>query len=221
MTTSERELLKSQKKQQGRKKTLTILLIIANVIILVAVVLLLKAFNKPKARLTLTNSIGEPTAPVKVIEFSNFGCVHCKNFALNEQEKFLQTYVDTGKVYFTSHIMPWNETDSTYQLSLASYCAADQGKFFPFVHNVFNAFGESNYVSEDKLFQYAKDADLNINELKTCLKDPLIANHAEDIQSLFQRYHLTGTPTFVVNGQTVYANELNETIDAILAEKGE
>src|SRR5512133_3970345 len=47
------------------------------------------------------NNMGDPNAPVKVEEFSDFQCPFCQKFTLEEESGIVEKYVKTGKVYFT------------------------------------------------------------------------------------------------------------------------
>ena len=92
---SQRELLKKQKESQKKKRltTFTIAAVAIMVVLLALYFLPRKAVAGP--------SIGDPDAPVKVEQFSNFTCSHCRTFALESEDSFRDTYVDTGKVYLT------------------------------------------------------------------------------------------------------------------------
>ncbi len=73
MTISERELVRSQI-QQKKKKNRTIILIILAVIVVVAAVIIITRLPKKGSSFTTEDglSIGDPNAPVKVLEFTNF-----------------------------------------------------------------------------------------------------------------------------------------------------
>ncbi len=47
------------------------------------------------------NSLGDPNAPIHIIEFGDFQCPFCKRFHVETESSLISTYVKTGKVYFT------------------------------------------------------------------------------------------------------------------------
>jgi len=222
MTSSTRQFIRSQKEKQKKRKLTITMILLAIVLIIVAVILIIEI---PKTRPSIANeagmSLGDPNAPVKVIEFSNYNCGHCKNFALNQSADFIKKYVDTGKVYFTSYPYPWNEQDITYNASLASFCAGDQNVYFDFQELVFSSVTNPDDYSNEKLVDYAKRAGADTELFEACMQDPNLAERINDTKALGATYNVQGTPSFIVNGTLVYSDKLNETVDAALEASGE
>ena len=83
------------------------------------------------------NSLGDPNAPIKIEEFSDFQCPYCQNFHDQTEALLVEQYVNTGKVYFTyrsmgnflSQNIGGGKTESQ-DAALAAYCAGDQNKFW-------------------------------------------------------------------------------------------
>ena len=59
----------------------------------------------PKAITAQVNGVhlGDPNAPVKVDVYEDFRCSVCQYYTQNYEPQIIQTYVDTGKVYYTFH----------------------------------------------------------------------------------------------------------------------
>ena len=51
------------------------------------------------------NSMGDPSAPIKIEEFSDFQCPYCERFHSGTEPQLRQYYIDTGKVLFTYRSM--------------------------------------------------------------------------------------------------------------------
>ena len=51
--------------------------------------------------------MGNPNAPVKMDLWEDFQCSGCWSYTKNLEPQILQTYVDTGKVYYTFHFYPF------------------------------------------------------------------------------------------------------------------
>ena len=93
----------------------------------------------PLAEMTL----GDPAAPVTVVEYASLTCPHCARFHTEVLPEFKKKYIDTGKVYFVFREFPLD------QLSLAAFmlarCAAPGG-YFPMVELLFTRQQEWAFV---------------------------------------------------------------------------
>ena len=220
---TQRELLKAQREKDSRKKT-TGLVIVG--VVLVATVLLVyflpRLLNTSKVQgyaNQIGQSVGDPNAPVKVVEFSNFGCSHCRTFTLEKEEQFVADYVDTGLVYFTYSVYQFSE-DDTMKAAEAAYCAGEQNMFFEMHKMLFENSTFSGAFADSSLNSYAKKIGLNVTEFNACLdSDAQLTNIRADTANA-QNLGVTGTPMFSVNGTIVYSTTLNDTVDAALAAAG-
>lgn len=219
MKISERELVRSQKEQKKKQNIKIALGLLALLIVIVAVVLVIRL---TRTKMTLANeqgmSVGDPNAPVKVVEFSNYSCSHCKTFTLEHEPDFIKDYVDTGKVYYTAYPYPWNEQDPTYRASLASYCAADQNVYFTFKDEVFRSVAGVNDLADSKILDYAKRVGADMIAFEKCFNNPETAQRNAVTKDLATRSNVTGTPSFIVNGKLVYMNQLIPTVKEALGE---
>jgi protein-disulfide isomerase len=137
---------------------------------------------------------GPETAPISIIEFSDFQCPFCRQVqpALTE----LQTrYGD--KIRWSFKDLPLSSIHPQAQgAAEAARCAADQGKFWEFRAAMF---ASTNITPE--LFQTTADGlGVNSDEFKACLdsrrhREAVLAD-SEEAQSL----GISGTPAFVING---------------------
>ena len=79
------------------------------------------------------NAMGDPNAPVVVIEYSDYKCSHCASFALETEAEFVKEFIETEKVYFVSRSVGMMLGSAQSVLATeASYCAADQNKYWDF-----------------------------------------------------------------------------------------
>ena len=137
---------------------------------------------------------GPETAPISIIEFSDFQCPFCRQVqpALAE----LQTlYGD--KIRWSFKDLPLSSIHPQAQgAAEAARCAADQGKFWEFRAAMF---ASTNITPE--LFQTTADGlGVNSDEFKACLasgrhREAVLAD-SEEAEAL----GITGTPAFVING---------------------
>ena len=215
---TKREYLREQRKQQKRKNTTTVLLIALTAVLLILLVIFLPKLLSPSKSYNQQSgfSIGNPQAPVTVVEFSNYGCSHCKTFAESVEDEFFADYVETGDVYFTFVNLPYSDEEHL-NAAEASYCAAEQNKFYDYKKLLFTYSGSTGAFTVDRLTSYARNVKLDVNAFTACMDSN---QYAEAYLNDFQYANaigLTGTPSFLINGdQLVYAGDLFTTLDAVL-----
>ncbi len=179
----------------------------AVVLVMVGVILLQsQSLRQP---VTATNRTGEGTAwgpanaKVKIVEYSDFGCTYCAQFARNQGKQLRAEYEASGKVRFEfkSFII---EGPSTAGAANAAECAADQGRFWDY-HDVL--FSQSGLGTVDAVFskpnlkQYGAQLGLNAAPFNRCVDDD---QHLEKVYrdtSEGKGQGVKATPTFFINGQ--------------------
>lgn len=112
--------------------------------------------------------LGSASAPVTIIEFSDFQCSFCKRFWADTLPKLKAAYIDKGKVRFIYRHFAILGKHSE-QAALASECAAEAGKFWQYHDQLFKNQGALAFT-ETKLKQYAGAIGLNAGAFGNCLK---------------------------------------------------
>src|SRR6476659_5143296 len=82
-------------------------------------------------RADLARIQGSPTAPLWVIEVSDFQCPYCKQWHDQTYNAFLDQYVKTGKVRLAYVNFPLQSHVHAWPAAEAAMCAGAQGKFWP------------------------------------------------------------------------------------------
>ena len=221
-TNTQREKLRSQRKAASRKTTITIIIAVAAIAVIVFGVQML--LDQPAETSKLPNqdgfALGDPNAPVKVEEFSDFRCSHCKDFSENMEPDFIEQYVNTGKVYLKFYNFPFLAEDSTAAAE-AAYCAADQNAFWQYKTQLFTYNTYTGAYTESNLIDYAKKVGLDVEAFKQCLQSD---DHLDDVAAdkvYATTLGVNATPVFSVNGTLVYSNELVATVESALASASE
>ena len=203
-------------------------LIAAVVVVAVGLILLMtQAARKP---IEATNRVGEgtawgaATAPVQIVAFSDYGCSHCRDFALNQGHQLRAEYENTGKVRFEAKtfVLNWQTTSDPAN---AAECAADQGRFWDYHDLLFSQQGVSAQpFSRPALKQYAVQLGLDPAKFNVCVDN----NQHQDIlardSSDGRGRGVNATPTFFVNGKKIegalpYA-DFKAVVDAAIAAAG-
>ena len=220
---TQRELLRAQREKESRKRITALAigaLVLVAAILLVSFLPRLLSVSKVEGYANQTGqSVGDPNAPVKVVEFSNFGCSHCRTFALENEAQFVKDYVDTGKVYFTYKVFQFSE-DETLNAAEAAYCAGDQNRFFEMQKLLFENSSFSGAFADSSITSYAKQLGLDVAAFNQCVENDEQLEKIRTDTANARDLGVTGTPMFDVNGTIVYSTTLIETIEAALAAAG-
>lgn len=144
--------------------------------------------------------LGDPNAPVTIIEFSDFECPYCARHFQTVYPEIMKQYVDTGKVKYVFRDFPLSFHPNAFPASVAANCARDQGddKIFYAYHDKLYANQEA--LTRDNFITYAAESGLDTGVFTTCLDsgkfDEEIQNDVKD----GTKYGISGTPAFFVNG---------------------
>jgi protein-disulfide isomerase len=164
---------------------------------------------------------GDPNAPVKVINYSDYQCPACGVFAREFEEQLVADYVATGQVYLEFHEFAFLGPEST-DAAKASVCAVEQDTFWEY-HRIlyYNQSGEGEGAfSRSRLNEMADTVGLDRAQFDTCMSNP---DTEAEVQRMFDEGRAAGvnsTPSFLVNGTKVSGADyapLRAAIDAALA----
>jgi protein-disulfide isomerase len=168
------------------------------------------------------NSMGDPKAPVKIEEFSDFQCPYCENFHKQTEPQIVETYVATGKVLFTyrstgnwvSSNIGGGKTESE-DAAKAAYCAGDQNKYWEMHATLFgNVLGEDvGSFTDRRLVALAQTiSGLDMKQFNDCYNSNKYADQvAQDGKDAIAA-GVTGTPSFVLS----YTDASGKTITKLI-----
>jgi protein-disulfide isomerase len=169
--------------------------------------------NKPKAAPVAFDPnlkakgylMGNPAAPVEVIEFADFECPSCGQYATLTEPDVRTRLVNTGKVRIKYLDFPLSMHKNTWDASLAASCANEQGKFWE-MHDLIFANqdkwnGEATSKPRKPLGAIAQGLGLDMTKYEACMdaethRGQIQANLAEG-----ERRGINQTPSFVIGGQ--------------------
>jgi protein-disulfide isomerase len=161
--------------------------------------------------------LGNPDAKATVIEYASLTCSHCANFHEKTWPSFKEKYIDSGKVRFILREFPLDPL-ATAGFMLAR-CLGNE-KYYPVVDLLFNtqktwAFSEKPV---DALSTLMKQAGYSQESFEVCLKNQKIYEAVNDVRDRgAQKFGVTSTPTFFVNGQMHKGALGMEEFDKLLA----
>ena len=147
-------------------------------------------------------SLGDPDAPILLVEYSDFSCSFCKRHNDATKAALIEQYVETGQVHYVRKDLITVGTPLTAE---AAYCAQDQDAFWEY-HDVLYANQEADrprWSDESVLVGYATDLGLDTDIFTDCLATD---THADKVAASSQeaaQYGGSGTPFFLINGNPV------------------
>jgi protein-disulfide isomerase len=155
-------------------------------------------------KLASDRSLGAPTAPVVVIEYADFQCPYCQQFATGPEVQLKKDYVDPGQVRFVFRHLAFIGDESIWAAEAAE-CAGDQGHFWEYHDKLFaEQRGENQGTfSRDNLKRFAADLGLDTAEFNQCLDSGQYLSRVQQQGADAQRLGVSSTPTLAVNGQLV------------------
>jgi protein-disulfide isomerase len=189
------------------------------------------------------NSMGDPNAPIQIVEFSDFQCPYCKRFHTQTEPLLISNYIETSKVYFTyrsagnwvSGNIGGGNTESQ-DAAASAYCAADQGKFWEMHAALFannRDVENQGAFSSAHLTSIAQSVGLDMKVFQNCFvggrytdrvqKDyqDAIAAGVQGTPSFLVTYQTTGViRTFLIEGAQPY-QAFQDELDKILQEMGQ
>ena len=152
--------------------------------------------------------LGNPNAPVQVLEWADFECPGCRQFATLTEPDVRQRLVETGQVSLRYFFFPLTEIHrSAASAAFAAACAADQGKFWEMhdaIYQGFNDWAGGRARDPKKVFvRYAEGIGLDAAAWSTCYdSDKHHATIASHVAAGVQR-GVQSTPTFIIGDRTV------------------
>ncbi len=116
--------------------------------------------------------IGDPDAPIHLVEYGDYQCPACANFSTQVFPLLLSDYIATGQVRFEFRDLAFLGDDSVTAAEAAA-CAVEQDGFWLYHETIYaNHYGENlGNLSESRLLQMAELSGLDRDQIESCLDD--------------------------------------------------
>ncbi len=148
------------------------------------------------------DTIGEPDAPVTVLEFADLQCPFCAQVATDEIPTLLEGPVSRGeaRIQFRNWVILGPDSETAAAAALA---AGEQDRLWNFVEAFYAQQGEENsgYVTDDFLRGIAEDAGVPDLEQWESERDPASwAAQLKEVNTQATGLDFSGTPSFAIEG---------------------
>ncbi|MBT8172513.1 MAG: DsbA family protein [Nitrosopumilus sp.] len=157
--------------------------------------------------------IGNPDAPITIIEFSDFQCPFCARFHIQTLPLILEEYIEQGKVKLVFRDFPIQSIHpNALPASVAAECANEQGKFREMHDMLFDNQNQWNKLETNDVLSlfsnYASNIQLDQEIFDSCLTS---GKYIEEIRKDLddgRDYGVSGTPGFFVGNEKIGFVEL-------------
>lgn len=146
---------------------------------------------------------GNPDAPVKIVEYSDFECPFCKRFH-DTMKQVMDEYEESGKVAWVYRHFPLEQLHplKAQKEAVATECANEQGgndAFWKYTDRFFELTPSNNQTDIDTVLpQIASEIGLDIATFNECLASAKYDRHIEDEVQNAAATGGNGTPWSIV-----------------------
>ncbi|MHB1223385.1 MAG: DsbA family protein, partial [Gemmatimonadaceae bacterium] len=170
------------------------------------------------------HDIGDPAAPIVIVELSDFGCQYCASHALETLPALEREFVATGKVYYKHVPFVLGMFPNADRAARAAECAGEQDRFWQMHDSVFVHQKEWKRGSDADglLSSLARDVVPDGEKWAACYAAGRQDGRTTASNSVAARLRVRATPTFFINGQMVEGalplDVLRQGLNAMLAD---
>jgi protein-disulfide isomerase len=144
--------------------------------------------------------LGDPKAPITMIEYASFTCPHCAHFHTQILPEIKKKWIDTGKVKLIYRDFPLDQVAA--KAAQIAECAGND-RYFGVIDLIFR--GQQQWATgQDPIAELSKPlriAGLGENEIKACLANEAKANEVIADYRGGETLGVNSTPTLFINGQ--------------------
>lgn len=227
-----------ERRQKSRRQNNVYLLIMAGGVVLVFAAVIIAILTSSRVNLparqinqpALTeleqfdlSSLGNPQAPVVIEEYSDFGCAHCADFALETKKLIEEEYIKSGQVSLVFRTVgSLAQAPALQQAAESAYCAGEQGSFWHFHDLLFanqvRLFTNRTADVSRTMRSFAEMLELKLDEFEACVAEGKYQELVSEDQLKASQLGITGTPTFFINGVMLRGNQPYENFQQAIEE---
>ena len=162
--------------------------------------------------------MGNPNAPITILEWGDYQCTFCYKFHQNTLDIINEDFIKTGKIKIIFKDFPLNGVDSKLAAE-ASYCAQDQEKYWKYHDELYKNWGgeRTGWITRESLTKFAEIVDLDLKKFNKCLDDHKYENKIDLLYEFGKEIGINATPSFLVfNDQKMIKIRGNQPLEVFL-----
>lgn len=139
---------------------------------------------------------GNKGANVVLVEFADYECPYCRQFAKDTMKQIEHDYINNGRIGFAFHDFPIESSHPhAFSAAIAALCAGDQGRLWEMNQKLL---AESSELERENLFGYAEAMKLDMAKFGTCFADQRTTLRLRQSMRDAGEIGINGTPMFLV-----------------------
>lgn len=145
--------------------------------------------------------LGDPDAPIEIIEYASFTCPHCAAFHNDTLPGLKQNWIDTGKAKLVFRDFPLDQL--ALRAAMLARCAGEKS-YFAFVDVLFKRQASWSRASDPMaaLEQIGRLGGIGPSRFEACMNDEDLANVVlQSRVDAAQKFDISSTPTLIINGE--------------------
>ena len=139
--------------------------------------------------------LGDPNAPLTIVEFSDFECSYCRRFHKQVMPQLKRDYIDTGLVRFVHKDLPLPFHPHALPAAAAARCAGEQKRYWELYSSLFD---QQNCLGCKGVLGIVAEAELNTSKLLACMERESTLALINANRSEASLHNISATPTFVI-----------------------
>jgi protein-disulfide isomerase len=144
--------------------------------------------------------LGNPDAPITIVEYASLTCPHCAHFTNEVLPELKKKWIDTGKAKLVLRDYPLDEP--ALRAAMIARCAPPD-RFYAYVDTFFGS--QEKWVTardyRDALARLVKLGGMSREEFDNCLKNTSLENKIVEGRLIASKeLDVNSTPTFFING---------------------
>ena len=162
--------------------------------------------------------MGNPNAPITILEWGDYQCTFCYKFHQNTLDIINEDFIKTGKVKIIFKDFPLNGLDSKLAAE-ASYCAQDQEKYWKYHDELYKNWGgeRTGWITRESLTKFAEIVEIDVEKFNKCLDDHKYENKVNLLYEFGKEIGIDATPSFLVfNDQKMIKIRGNQPLEVFL-----
>jgi protein-disulfide isomerase len=159
-------------------------------------------------------TLGPATAPVTLVEFSDFQCPFCQRVEPT-LKRIRETYGDRVRIVWKDFPLTQIHPQA-FKAAEAAHCAREQGKFWEYHDRLF---ANQQALQVDALKQHASALKLDTAKFNDCLDSAKYAERVQAQMGVGAALGVNSTPAVFVNGRLLSGAQPFETFAAVIDEE--
>jgi len=177
-----------------------------------------KLFTESKLISNGSPIMGDPLAPITILEWGDYQCTFCHNFHQSTLNSIKHDFIETGKVKLVFKDFPLNGPDSVLAAE-AAYCAQDQEKYWEYHDELYgNWRGENTgWVTRVSLETFAKTVGIDLFQFNQCLDVHKYNDRVNQMYKFGRELGIDATPSFLIfNNEKMIKIRGNQPLEVFL-----